>query len=326
MEKADIRYLTEVKSIASESHDNQLEKVTVETVKGDRIEFDEVVMTAPLGWLQKHPEAFVPALPGRLSEAINSIGYGCLEKAYITFPKAFWQDESNTNSHASEEPVMLNGTRKDNSLAEVPFGFAQCLPPTYAPNNPARWGQEIVNLATLPGSCAQPTLLFYIFGEQSRAQSAALAKLDSESKREQYLLDFYKPYYSLLPNYAEADSSCQPSNIYATDWLKDDLAGNGSYSNFQTGLEEGDEDIIAMREGVPDRGLWFAGEHTSPFVALGTVTGAYWSGEFIGKKITAAYGLGAEEPIIAAGVGIQTDNGKRKEVNVRGFGDQGLEA
>jgi hypothetical protein len=40
-----------------------------------------------------------------------------------------------------------------------------------------------------------------------------------------------------------------------------------------------------MRQGVPAEGVWLAGEHTAPFVALGTVTGAYWSGEHVAKRI-----------------------------------------
>ena len=39
-----------------------------------------------------------------------------------------------------------------------------------------------------------------------------------------------------------------------------------------------------------DRGIWFAGEATAPFVALGTVTGAYLSGEIVAKKIASLYG------------------------------------
>ena len=42
-------------------------------------------------------------------------------------------------------------------------------------------------------------------------------------------------------------------------------------------------------------GLWFAGEHTAPFVALGTVTGAYWSGEAVAGRIVEAYGMGGKE-------------------------------
>lgn len=43
---------------------------------------------------------------------------------------------------------------------------------------------------------------------------------------------------------------------------------------------------------MPDRGVWLAGEHTAPFVALGTVTGAYWAGEGVARRIGRAYGLG----------------------------------
>lgn len=47
-----------------------------------------------------------------------------------------------------------------------------------------------------------------------------------------------------------------------------------------------------MRRGLPERSVWLAGEHTAPFVALGTVTGAYWAGEGVGKRIVKAFGLG----------------------------------
>jgi hypothetical protein len=48
-----------------------------------------------------------------------------------------------------------------------------------------------------------------------------------------------------------------------------------------------------MRTGVPAEGVWLAGEHTAPFVALGTVTGAYWSGEGVARRIV--QGDGGEE-------------------------------
>ena len=53
-----------------------------------------------------------------------------------------------------------------------------------------------------------------------------------------------------------------------------------------------DRDIEVLREGMPERGVWLAGEHTAPFVALGTVTGAWWSGEGVGRRILEGYGLG----------------------------------
>jgi hypothetical protein len=48
-----------------------------------------------------------------------------------------------------------------------------------------------------------------------------------------------------------------------------------------------DQHFQALREGLgEDRGIWFAGEHTSPPGGLGTVTGAYWSGEEVAKKLS----------------------------------------
>ena len=47
-----------------------------------------------------------------------------------------------------------------------------------------------------------------------------------------------------------------------------------------------------LRAGVgADRGVWFAGEHTAPFVAVGTTTGAYWSGERAAGQVCERYGL-----------------------------------
>ncbi len=52
----------------------------VHTETGSPQIFDEVVMTAPLGWLKRNQAAFVPALPSHISKAIDSLGYGHLEK------------------------------------------------------------------------------------------------------------------------------------------------------------------------------------------------------------------------------------------------------
>lgn len=43
--------------------------------------FDEVVVTAPLGWLKRNKHVFTPGLPTRLEAAIDAISYGHLDKA-----------------------------------------------------------------------------------------------------------------------------------------------------------------------------------------------------------------------------------------------------
>ncbi|KAK3365658.1 hypothetical protein B0T24DRAFT_682743 [Lasiosphaeria ovina] len=268
---ADIRYQTRISEIYGKSTTANNDLVNVKTTDGQSFEFNEVVVAAPLGWLKRNPQAFIPPLPTRMTEAIQSLGYGCLEKVYISFPKAFW-----LTPDASGRTVK---------------GFAQWLSPKYAPDsNPARWTNEIVELASLAPSAAHPTLLFYIYGDESHHVTATARALPAGKERDEYLFAFFKPYYSRLPSYDEASADCRPTCCLATDWLHDDLAGNGSYTNFQVGLREGDKDVRALRAAVPAEGVWLAGEHTAPFVALGTVTGAYWSGEDVGKRLGQAYG------------------------------------
>lgn len=191
---------------------------------------------------------------------------------YITFSQAFW----------------LSGDESDRKVQ----GFVQWISPTYAPDtNPERWNQECVELASLSHTSSHPTLLFYIFGDQSHYLTSRTRDFKNKAEKDAFLLDYFKPYYSRLPFYDPKSEKCQPASCFATDWLHDDLAGNGSYSNFQTGLTDGDGDVRAMREGVPDQGLWFAGEHTAAFAALGTSTGAYWSGEAVARRIAQKFGM-----------------------------------
>ncbi|KAK0672485.1 putative peroxisomal N(1)-acetyl-spermine/spermidine oxidase [Cercophora samala] len=279
---ADIRYGTRVTEIYGKSTSPD-GIPRVKTADGQVLEFDELVVTTPLGWLKQNTQAFHPPLPDRLSKAIQNIGYGCLEKVYISFPSAFW-----LTPDADGRKVQ---------------GFCQWLSPNYCKDsNPSRWTNEIVELASM-GPSSHPTLLFYTYGDESRHITSTLRLLPSQKEKLGFLFNFFKPYYSRLPSYDEHNPDCHPTVAVATDWLGDDLAGNGSYANFQKGLKEGDIDIEMMRQGIPGEGIWLAGEHTAPFVALGTVTGAYWSGEGVAKKVAGSYGkrmaekLGKEDAI-----------------------------
>lgn len=230
------------------------------TAGGDVLQFDEVIVTVPLGFLKLSKKMFEPPLPDRLSHAIDNISYGTLDKVYITFPSAWWTGGSNTRKDMS-----TNGEKSAHRPA-----FIQWLQPEYsARSNSSKWMQEAMNLAALRSDCAHPTLLFYIQGPQSQFIADIVKSHPSDQERDAKLVDFFKPYFSLLPNYNDSDPACAPNAILATAWANDRLAGYGSYANFQVGLCKGDEDIEVMREGMPDRRTWLAGEHTAPFVALG---------------------------------------------------------
>ncbi|KAG8526911.1 uncharacterized protein KY384_008340 [Bacidia gigantensis] len=267
------KQVTKIQSVRS--HEEGQHAILIDTTDGTSSAFDEVVMTAPLGWLKRNQSAFAPSLPLQLNNAIDHIGFGRLEKVYIHFPFTFWQSGSSKKEH----PL-----------------FFQFLTPEYAPeSNPHQWTIECVSLASLPQPCDHATLLFYVNGPTS-AYVTALVRDDEVGSSSYYnkLEAFFSPYYSRLPNYDS--ETCRPSSFYNTDWQNDDLAGNGSYSTFQVsdyerdGLVELDKDIEILRFGCPERNLWFAGEHVAPTLALGTTTGAYWSGEAVADRIAALYG------------------------------------
>jgi hypothetical protein len=263
-DRADIVLGKTVVSVQTPENRSSTQKVTVITQDGSKLEFDEVVMTTPLGWLQKHGDCFQPSLPARLDSAIHNLKLSQLEKVFITFPSAFWITDTTTDSFPS---------------------YTNWLSPQYAPDtNPQGWPQEIWNLASFDSPNDHPTLLFYLYGDCSRH---IVNSIYAKPKDEKYsfLKNFFLPYYSKLPGFNPDNADCTPKAILATEWLKDDLNGNGSYCNFQVGIEEADKDVGAIREGCVERRLWFCGEHAAPFEECGTVAGAYLSGEFIGKRI-----------------------------------------
>lgn len=280
LDKADIHFREPVKSINARSrHSGGDQQVEVTTSAGKKYTFDEVVTTSPLGWLKQNKNAFSPPLPKRLAEAIDNISYGQLEKVYVHFPTAFWQVMSN-NAPKEEQ--------KKGAISQHITPFTQFFSPNYVQHPPTPfWNQECLSLADLPPDCAHPTLLFYLYGPCATRLISQIAPLPHTSPEYYHILtDFLQPYYSRMPNYDSASQNCKPTSFLATKWQADTWAGNGSYSNFQVGLEEGDRDIEIMREGMGiERGVWLAGEHTAPIVGLGTTSGAYWSGEEVAKRI-----------------------------------------
>lgn len=81
--KADVKFEHKVTNIVSHSEGDD-PSVTVEVEGKESQTFDEVVVTAPLGWLKRNMDAFEPKLPERLTEGIQAIGYGNLDKVGLT--------------------------------------------------------------------------------------------------------------------------------------------------------------------------------------------------------------------------------------------------
>lgn len=297
------------KVIAVESHNEGKNPRIVIQTDGGVFESDEVVITVPLGCLKRNTLTFSPSLPTPIVHAIQNTSYSRLEKVYIAFPTAFWDIPASSTSYPVRAPIATTSTAAPRESCNSPSPgfptFAHFLHPTYARNNPSSWTIELNTLSspTVFGEHARPILLFTTYGPCATYLTTQLTNLTPNSPDYlTFLTTFFQPYYSLLPNYSTDYPDCIPTAALATNWQNDEFAGWGTYMNFQvrgdtdttkSGEEEVrlEDDIRALRAGVPEKGLWLAGEHTAPFVALGTLTGAYWSGEAAAMRVLAANGL-----------------------------------
>jgi hypothetical protein len=274
---ATIRLGCEVIRIAN----NQVGVVDIEAADGFRGSFDDVIVTVPLGWLKRNEDVFSPCLSPKISNAIRSLGYGNLDKVFIKFPKAFWNVQvSETNGYHGHRPEMIQS---------LPFPIESLfLSPEYAADtNPAKWRQEIISFSGLPEPFSQPVIMFFVYGQWGRHITGLVRCMKQDTEEYYRILDHnFRPYYSKLPNYDLASPDCKPVEFLSTDWQNDKFAGYGSFANQPVGSGDCARHFEALREGMgDDRGIWFAGEHTSPPGGLGTVTGAYWSGEEVAKRV-----------------------------------------
>ena len=85
LKRADIKLEHVVQKVVSQGTE---EEPSIEvSIKGQQnLTFDEVVVTNPLGWLKRNPDAFQPELPAEMKQAIDSIGYGHLDKVRFYRP------------------------------------------------------------------------------------------------------------------------------------------------------------------------------------------------------------------------------------------------
>ena len=293
--RATIHLSTVVQSIDTRQKAEVDGKGFVKTMTGD-FSFDEVVVTVPLGCLKMGRLRFIPGLPQDINRAVASASYSRLEKAFIAFPVPYWeQTHIDTFKSGKASPTI-----------EKPYPMFTHFPrPTYATEEQNSWNLEMMALSSSAvfGAHAQSVLLFYLWVPFAIAVTSAISGLNPASDDYYSVIDtLFRPFYSRLPNYRQNHPDCVPTAVLTTNWQNDEFAGNGSYTNFTTHhcepQPEGDiavdDGVRVMRHGLPGRGLWFAGEHTAPLVALGTSTGAYWSGEAAATKILEAYATSRE--------------------------------
>lgn len=75
----------EVKAVARDGR-----RVRVTTASGEQIAADGCIVTVPLGVLKAQAIRFDPPLPARQRRAIAGVGYGLLEKTFLSYDEAWW--------------------------------------------------------------------------------------------------------------------------------------------------------------------------------------------------------------------------------------------
>ena len=88
-----------VSSINVDNDDN----VLIITSSGEQFTADKVIVTVPLGVLQRNCIQFSPAIPDSHVDAINSLGFGLMDKVVLRFSSPFWDPRISRFSIASEE-------------------------------------------------------------------------------------------------------------------------------------------------------------------------------------------------------------------------------
>lgn len=149
----------------------QNKNIKIETNKGE-ITADKVIVTLPLGTLQKNIVQFDPPLPSTKMSSLNNLGMGLLNRVVLKFPQPFWPIEYRGINLAAQhhpfisffinlfyytrQPVLMGAIGGDNArklelladseivelaLTELRKGFGNAVP---QPENYliTRWGQD----------------------------------------------------------------------------------------------------------------------------------------------------------------------------------------
>lgn len=78
--------------------------VTLTGADGAQQSFDAVIVTVPLGVLKRGAIAFSPTLPAGKQAAIDRLGMGTLDKLYLKFDHAFWDNKTWISTYGAGLP------------------------------------------------------------------------------------------------------------------------------------------------------------------------------------------------------------------------------
>ncbi|KAL6922560.1 hypothetical protein FSST1_006586 [Fusarium sambucinum] len=220
-------------------------------------EADAVIITVPLGVLQRNKLLFKPEVPADIASGISKISYGALGKVIFEFADVFWS-KHNDNLIYIPTPASL---AEESECHKYPV-LSQCFVAT--------------NLWVMSDARKICVLL----------SPPVVHEVESMGSNQQQLFEYFEP---LLELFRTEPYKSLPRMIEAkvTSWTKDEFAGFGTYSTAKVG---DDPRVLwdALDKNTSSR-LQFAGEHCSR-TGTGCVHGAYETAQIAAENITRLFG------------------------------------
>lgn len=247
--------------------------VRVLTRDGRAFAGEHVIVTAPLGCLQSGDIQFDPPLPFWKSSAINSIGFGLLNKVVLRFETPFWDTteaasdsketmKSRGNPRTSEDPGR-NGQARSNHTEHVPGGA------DYIGRVSSAHGDFYMFLSLL--RCVGAPVLVALTAGSVAESIEAMSDKEVVDKAMHALQKMF-PGRGLVPDAPMA---------YAVSRWQSDPFSRGSYSYAKVGTTPKDFESMSRPVGST---VLFAGEATNRQHPA-TVHGAYISGVREAKRV-----------------------------------------
>lgn len=225
--------------------------IVIETSRGN-FAAREVVCTFPLGVLKDGGKEglFVPDLPADKQEAIESLGFGTLDKMFAIYSRPWWNDEPYRS--VLKNGLMLPETQGEDDLPDSFLGFTSELGGISVGRNGCVsldvYRLPILNLDALTG---QPALCAFVSGKTATTVEGMTDE------------DVSGLFHRTLTQWFGIELP-RPDAVHVTRWAQDPYA-RGGYSHVIAGLSEArhreglQKPILNEGGGV----LRFAGEHCS---------------------------------------------------------------
>ncbi|RMZ02088.1 hypothetical protein D0862_06145 [Hortaea werneckii] len=237
---------------------------------------DRVVCSLPLGVLQHHsqqhgqvhvPPLFEPSLPQSKLDALDALGYGTLDKIFLIYDRAWWNEEPYLSRYQMGVVQRSTGEHQEEDARPDSFmGFTSELPGiAIHPENKTSSGPRLLSCLNLDSLTDFPVLSTFV-------SCSNATHIESLTDQEAGAI-----VHRALTSWLGLEPP-PPATVHVTRWASDRFS-RGSYSHMIAGLSDHKhrEEFQRPVRGNDGGELRFAGEHTSKN-HFATVHGALLSG------------------------------------------------